>query len=202
MLLLEVIHMDLIKTGNLIRQLRIEHSMTQKELADKMNISDKTISKWERGLGCPDVTLLAQLSQILSVNINEMLEGDLNKNTAVGGNMKKTNYFVCPTCGNISLCTGNATVSCCGRTLTALEAKKASDEEKLKISEVEDEWYIETDHPMIRENYISFVAFVTGDKIQMTKLYPEWDMQVRVQRRGHGKLIWYSTTKGLFYQLI
>ena len=116
--------------------------------------------------------------------------------------MKKTNYFVCPTCGNISLCTGNATVSCCGRTLTALEAKKASDEEKLKISEVEDEWYIETDHPMIRENYISFVAFATGDKIQMTKLYPEWDMQVRIQRRGHGKLIWYSTTKGLFYQLI
>ena len=194
--------MDLIKTGNLIRQLRIEHGMTQKQLADKMNISDKTISKWERGLGCPDVTLLAQLSQILSVNINEMLEGVLNTNDAVGGNMKKTNYFVCPTCGNISLCTGNASVSCCGRTLTALEAKKASDEEKLKISEVEDEWYIETDHPMTRENYISFVAFATGDKIQMTKLYPEWDMQVRVQRRGHGKLIWYSTTKGLFYQLI
>ena len=188
--------------GEKLRQLRRGLGMTQKELADKMNISDKTISKWERGLGCPDVTLLAQLSQILSVNINEMLEGDLNKNTAVGGNMKKTNYFVCPTCGNISLCTGNATVSCCGRTLTALEANKASDEEKLKISEVEDEWYIETDHPMIRENYISFVAFATGDKIQMTKLYPEWDMQVRVQRRGHGKLIWYSTTKGLFYQLI
>ena len=194
--------MDYIKTGNLIRKLRTERGMTQKQLAEMMHISDKTVSKWERGMGCPDVSLLAQLSAVLQVNLNEFLSGNLSENELVGGNMKRTKYFVCPVCGNISLCTGNAQVSCCGRPLEALEPKKAEEHEKLQLSQVEDEWFIESSHPAMRENYISFIAYATGDKIQLIKLYPEWDIQARIPRQGHGKLLWYSTTKGLFYQLI
>lgn len=64
-------------TGKLILRLRKENHMTQKQLADAMNISDKTISKWERGLGLPDVSLLRELSEILGINVERLLSGDL-----------------------------------------------------------------------------------------------------------------------------
>lgn len=194
--------MDCKKVGALIRTLRRERNLTQKQLADQMNLSDKTISKWERGLGCPDISLLNELSSILKIHIHELLSGELSENDSVGGNMKNTKYFVCPVCGNITVCTGNATVSCCGRPLEALEAQKASAEERLRCETVEDEWYIESSHPAEKDNYISFIAFVTGDTLQILKQYPEWEIHARIPKQRHGKLIWYSTTKGLFYQLI
>lgn len=194
--------MDCARVGKLIRSLRLEKGMTQKGLADKMGLSDKTVSKWERGLGCPDVSLLAELSDLLEVNIEELLSGKLSESKLVGGNMKKAKYYVCPSCGNISLCTGQAAVSCCGRRLEALEPKKAAEGEKLTVEAVEDEWYIQSAHPMTKENYISFVAFATGDSVHIIKQYPEWGLSLRLPKRRHGTLIWYSTNEGLFYQLI
>lgn len=79
--------------GKLIFSLRREKDMTQKQLANLMNISDKTISKWERGFGCPDVSLLPDLSQILGVNIEEILSGKIAVNEIVGGNMKSLNFM-------------------------------------------------------------------------------------------------------------
>lgn len=190
------------KVGNIIKQIRLEKNMTQKQLADKMNISDKTISKWERGLGCPDLSLLSELSELLEVDIKKLLEGNLIQNDFVGGNMKNSKYYVCPTCGNISLCTGNAQVSCCGRVLKKQELKKAKDEEKLSVELIENEWFVSSEHPMTKDNYISFIAFATGDKVQIVKQYPEWNLQVRIPKKGRGMLIWYSTNKGLLYQLI
>ena len=176
--------------------------MTQKQLADQMHLSDKTISKWERGLGCPDIALLTELSALLKIDTKDLLSGECTENTIVGGNMKNTAYYVCPICGNLTFCTGKAKVSCCGRPLTSLKAKPAADGEKLHITEVEDEWYIESTHPAARENYISFLAFVTGDQLHILKQYPEWEIQVRLPKRRHGKLLWYSTTKGLYYQYL
>ncbi len=190
------------KTGALIRQLRKEQKLTQKQLAKRLNLSAKTVSKWECGGGCPDVTLLQELSVLLKVDIRELLTGELTERAAEGGNMKQTRFFVCPTCGSISFVTGQAAVSCCGRPLEALEAKKALPEEKLRCTQVEDEWFIETDHEATKENYISFIAFLTGDSMQVLRQYPEWEVQARIPRRRHGTLVWYSTTKGLFYQLI
>lgn len=194
--------MDNQKTGALIRRLRREKGMTQRELAEQLQLSDRTISKWERGLGCPDVSLLTELSRLLCVNLDRLLSGDGSINDTVGGNMKHTKFFVCPTCGSIVTSTGNASISCCGRPLAVLEAKKAADVDKLRCEMVEDEWFITTDHPAEKDNYISFVAFATGDSLQILKQYPEWELNARLPRRRHGKLIWYSTTKGLFYQLI
>ncbi|MDD4075843.1 MAG: helix-turn-helix transcriptional regulator [Eubacteriales bacterium] len=194
--------MDCEKVGKLIRELRLEKRMTQKEVADALHLSDRTVSKWERGMGCPDVSLLAALSGLLGVNIEGMLTGDLAVNDFVGGNMKNAKYFVCPSCGNITLCTGSADVSCCGRKLTALEAKKASEEEKLAVEQIEDEWYITSEHPMKKDDYISFIAFATGDKVFFLKQYPEWSVQARIPKREHGKLIWYDTKRGLFYQTL
>ncbi|TGE31375.1 helix-turn-helix domain-containing protein [Desulfosporosinus sp. Sb-LF] len=194
--------MQTINVGNIIRELRTERGMTQKQLADKMNISDKTVSKWERGLGCPDVSLLSELSDLLEVDIGKLLSGDLAPNDFVGGNMKKTKYYVCPMCHNISLCTGEAEVSCCGRKIDQQKMQKAEENEMLSVEVIEDDWYITVVHPMNKEHYISFVAFATGDRVQIIKQYPEWDMQLRIPKRGHGMLIWYCTRHGLFYQLI
>lgn len=194
--------MDCGKVGGFIRAMRLEKGMTQKQLADKMNISDKAVSKWERGLGCPDVSLLGELSLILGCSLEEMLYGDLAANPLVGGNMKNTKYYVCPVCGNISLCTGEASVSCCGRRLSPLTPRKAESAERLAVEKAEDDWFITSGHSMSKEDFISFVAFAAGDRVQIVKQYPEWDLQVRIQRRGHGMLLWYAPKEGLVYQLI
>jgi len=194
--------MDCAKVGRLIRSLRMEKGMTQRALAMELNLSDKTISKWERGLGCPDVSLLAALSDVLGVNTASLLGGELESNETSGGNMKNTRYFVCPGCMSITLSTGGAEISCCGRKLPALEPQKAAPEEKLKAEMIEDEWFISSDHPMEKDNYISFVAFQTGEKVELVKQYPEWNLQLRLKKRGHGKLIWYCAAEGLKYQLL
>lgn len=194
--------MDTSKVGHLILRLRREKGYTQKELAERMNLSDRTISKWERGQGCPDISLLPELSSLLGENIEHILEGKLASNDFVGGNMKRSNYFVCPSCGNITLSTGNAAVSCCGRKLEALVPKKATEEEKLEVTQVEEDWFISSHHPMTKEHYISFIAFATGDQVQVIKQYPEWGLQTRIPKRKHGMLLWYCTQHGLFYQLI
>lgn len=190
------------KVGKIIRTLRQERNMTQKQLADKMNISDKTVSKWERGLGCPDISLIPELSDLLKVDTQKLLVGDMTPNDFVGGNMKNTKYYICSMCHNISLCTGEAEVSCCGKRLSALAPKKAEESEKLSAQVIEDDWYITSAHPMTKTHYISFVAFATGDRIHLIKQYPEWDLSVRIPKRGHGMLIWYCTEHGLFHQLL
>lgn len=194
--------MDCAKIGRLIRMLRCEKGLTQKQLADMMNISDKTISKWERGLGCPDVSLLPDLAALLEVNIDELLTGDLTPNTLEGGNMKNTAYAVCPVCGSITASTGQTVISCCGRRLEAAKPQKATEEKRLALEAIEDEWYITSSHPMRKDAYISFVAFATGSTLLFLKQYPEWDLQVRIPQHKHGILVWYSTEGGLLYQLI
>lgn len=69
------------KTGRFIAELRKEKGMTQTELADKLGITDRAISKWENGRGLPDISLLVPLCEILGVSINELLSGEkINKN--------------------------------------------------------------------------------------------------------------------------
>lgn len=190
------------KVGNIIRILRQEQQLTQKELADTLHISDKTVSKWERGLGCPDISLLATLAERFSIDIQKLLSGDIAPNDKVGGNMKNSTYYICPSCHNISFCTGNAEVSCCGKKLLAQKPRKAENTEQLSVEHIEDDWYITSQHPMTKSSYISFAAFVTGDRIHFIKQYPEWDFSIRLPRRGHGQFIWYSTEQGLLYQLL
>jgi len=190
------------KIGKLIYNLRKEKDMTQKQLADLMNISDKTISKWERGLGCPDVSLLPELSQILRVNIEEILSGNIELNETIGGNMKKITFFVCPQCNNLMTATGDANISCCGKKIEAFVAAKANENHVLNIEPVEDELYISSSHQMEKEHYITFVAYATGDRVLIVKQYPEWNMQFRFHKLGHGKLYFHCSNHGLFYQLI
>ncbi len=194
--------MDNVKIGNLIHRLRKEKGMTQLQLAEILHISDKTVSKWERGLGCPDVSLLADLSRVFGVDLEKLLSGQLDANEERGGNMKKLNFYVCPECGNVITAMTDAGISCCGKKLKALEPAKAAEEEKLSVEIMENDYYISSHHPMAKEHYISFVALLTGDSLILKKQYPEWDLQVRIPGRAHGKLIWYCTEHGLLYQLV
>ena len=176
--------------------------MTQLQLAELLHISDKTVSKWERGQGCPDISLLVDLSCVLGVDMEKLLSGRLEANEERGGNMKKLNFYVCPECGNVITAMTEAGISCCGKKLQAVEAVKAPDEERLLVENIGNDYYRSSDHPMLKEHYSSFVARLTGDTLTLKKQYPEWDLQVRIPGRTHGKLIWYCTEHGLFYQLV
>ena len=86
--------MDQVKTGALIKQLRINSGLTQKQLADSLNVSDKAVSKWECGNGCPDVSLLSELSEIFGTDVQTLLSGRIDKNESEKGNMKKLKFFI------------------------------------------------------------------------------------------------------------
>ncbi|QHI71633.1 helix-turn-helix domain-containing protein [Aminipila terrae] len=190
--------MDCNKVGELILSLRKEKGMTQKQLADVMNISDKAISKWERGMGCPDVSLLRELSKVLEVNIEKILLGNLEPNDADGGNMKKLKFYVCPNCGNILTATGEGEVYCCGRKLAGLVPKPADDNHGLTIEEVENDFYITFNHEMTKEHFIGFVAYISYDRVLLIKLYPEQSPEVRFPRMNRGKLYYYCSQHGLW----
>lgn len=190
--------MDCDKVGKLILGLRKEKGLTQKQLADMMNISDRTISKWERGLGCPDVSLLHELSNTLGVNIEKILMGDLEPNSADGGNMKRIKFYVCPTCGNIMTATGEAEVFCCGRKLTALIPKPSDEKHHLVVETVENDYYVTFSHEMSKSHYLNFVAYVSCDRILLVRLYPEQSGEVRFPKVNGGKLYFSCNRHGLW----
>ena len=192
--------MDNAKIGKLIYQLRQEKEMTQLQLAEQLNISDKAVSKWERGLGCPDVSLLPELSQILNVDLEKLLAGELNSNEILCGNMKKMHFYVCPVCGNMITAMTDTGISCCGKKLQPLQPHKADEKQKLNVARIENDFFITANHPMEREHYIPFVALLTSDTLMLRKLYPEWELQVRIPIFSHGRLLWYCNRHGLFYQ--
>lgn len=90
----EVDEMDPIKTGAVIRSQRQKNGMTQLELAEKLCVSDKTVSKWECGSGVPDISLLPTLARALDVDVKALLYGELQEHGSSSGNLKKLNFFV------------------------------------------------------------------------------------------------------------
>ncbi len=176
--------------------------MTQKQLAEQLFISDKTVSKWERGGGFPDLALLPDIAQVLDVRLEDLLRGEIDTNDRTGGTMKNLKFYVCPQCGNLVTATEDAQIFCCGKPLEALEPVKAEADDKLNVELIENEYFVSSAHEMSKEHYIMFVALLTGDSIVLRRQYPEWDLQTRLPRLAHGRLIWYCSNHGLFYQLI
>lgn len=193
---------DCAKIGKLISQLRREKGLTQKNVAEALNISNKTISKWECGMGCPDASLWSELSKILGADIQTMLEGELNPNSPDHGNIRKVKFYVCPLCGNILVSTSSASIFCCGRKLTALAPKKVKDH-SMDVQIMDIDYYVTFDHEMRKSHYISFVAYVVYDKVLLNKLYPEQTSAVRFPiMSGKGKLYAYCNEHGLWEQPI
>ena len=185
-------------TGTTIRNLREASGFTQAELAQKIGVSSKTISKWETAKGLPDISLLQPLAQALNISVIELMNGEHIINKNISANMLRSQFHVCPICGNVIHSTGSSVISCCGITLPALEAEEADDDHTINIETVEDEHFITVHHPMTKEHFISFIAFVTSDRMQLVKLYPEGNAETRLQLRGMGYLYWYCNRHGLF----
>ena len=185
-------------TGAAIKSLREKGGMTQAELADKIGVSSKTVSKWETAKGLPDITLLRPLAQALGVSVIELMNGEPITNRNVSANLLRGRFYVCPICGNVIHALGDALVSCCGVTLPALDAEEADDDHAVVVERVEDEHFLTVQHPMSKAHFISFAAFVTCDRLQLVKLYPEGNAGTRMQLRGRGYLYWYCNRHGLF----
>ena len=185
-------------TGSTIKQLRETRNLTQAELAKRIGVSSKTVSKWETAKGLPDISLLQPLAQALGISVIELMNGEQITNRNISANLLRSKFYVCPICGNVLHSTGSALISCCGITLPALEAEEPDEEHEITVKPVEDEHFITVHHPMTKEHYISFVAFVTSDRIQFVKLYPEGNAQTRLQLRGMGYLYYYCNRHGLF----
>ena len=185
-------------TSATIKTLREKRNLTQADLAEKIGVSSKTISKWETAKGLPDISLLQPLAQALGISVIELMNGEPISNQNVSANMLRSKFYVCPMCGNVVHSTGNSVISCCGITLPALEADEADAEHRITVEQVEDERFVTVNHPMTKQHYISFLAYVTSDRIQLMKLYPEGNAQTRFQPRGFGMLYWYCNHHGLF----
>ena len=190
--------MDLSKTGKLIAGLRREKGLTQKELSEKLGICAKTVSKWETGHGFPDISLISELSKIFKVDISKLLDGEMPEVKPEVGNVKRTKFYVCEKCGNILTGLGNAEITCCGRTLSPLKAEAPDEAHTLNIEKIEDDYYITFPHPMTKEHYISFVAYVRFDRVLTVKLYPEQGRELRFPQMRGGKMYYYCNTHGLF----
>jgi len=189
-------------TGTTIKQLREHRHLTQAELGDKIGVSSKTVSKWETAKGLPDISLLQPLAQALGISVIELMNGEQIRNTNVSANMLRSKFYVCPVCGNVIHSLGDTLVSCCGITLPALEAEEGEGEHTVTIEKVEDETFLTIPHPMTKAHYISFLAFVTSDRLQLVKLYPEGNAETRLQLRGRGYLYFCCNRHGLFKRKI
>jgi len=185
-------------TGATIKQLRESRKLTQAELAEKIGVSSKTVSKWETAKGLPDISLLQPLAQALGISVIELMNGQPIANRNTSANMLRCKFYVCPLCGNVITAAGNALVSCCGITLPPLEAEEPDADHGVTVETVEDEHFVTIRHPMTKQHFISFLAFVTSDRIQLVKLYPEGNAQTRLQLRGLGQLYYYCNRHGLF----
>ena len=166
-------------------------------MAEKLNISDKTVSKWETHKGLPDISLVEPLAQALGVSVIELMQGEYVTNRNISGNMLRCRFYVCPICGNIIHTMGEALISCCGVTLPPLSAEEEDSEHTIELQSVEDEQFVTINHPMTKSHYISFVAYVTSDRCQIVKLYPEGEAQTRLPIRRFGMLYVYCNRHGL-----
>ena len=138
------------------------------------------------------------IAQVLGVSITELISGNAVCNVNVSANMLRSKFYVCPICGNMIHSMGEAVIQCHGVMLTPCQAEKTDENHMIFIEKVEDEYYIRIEHDMTKMHYISFVAALSYDKIQMVKLYPEGNAEVRFKISGVKKILFYCNKDGLY----
>ena len=185
-------------TGTVIKELREKNNMTQLQLAEKLGVSDKSISKWECFRGYPDISLLESIAKVFKISVTELISGNAIQNANVSANMLRSKFYVCPVCGNVIHSMGEAAIHCHGIQLMPLEAEVPDDHHKISIERIEDEYYVRIDHSMTKEHYISFVAAASSGDMQLVKLYPEGNADAGFKIRGVKRIFFYCNRDGLF----
>ena len=190
--------MDRYVTGAVIRRLRENRKMTQEELAERIFVSGKAVSKWETGRGFPDVSLLEPLAASLDISVIELLSGEDVRNRNRAADMLRSRFYVCPVCGNVIQASGDAVISCCGITLPPLEAEPAEGDHAIRAEVSEDEYLVTLGHPMTKDHYITFIAAVSDHGVQFVRLYPEGSAEARVKMSRVRYILAYCNRHGLF----
>ena len=185
-------------TGAVIRELREKKQLTQAELAEKLHVSDKAVSKWENGKGYPDISLLESIAAVFDISVAELLSGRTISNMNVSANMMRSKFYVCPVCGNAIHSMGEAVIHCHGVQLTPAQPEETDEAHKIIIEGVEDEYYVRIEHDMTKQHYVSFIAALSMDRIEMIKLYPEGNAEGRFKVRGVKRILFYCNRDGLF----
>ena len=194
--------MDKYVTGAVIRRIRESKQMTQEELAEKICVSGKAISKWETGRGLPDISLLEPLAGALGISVIELLSGENVRNANRCSNMAKGKFYICPVCGNVIRSIGDAVISCCGITLPPAEPETADTDHFIRIEKAEDEYYVTIDHPMEKDHYVSFFAATSDNGAELVKLYPEQNAEARFKISRTKAIYAYCNRHGLFRTVI
>lgn len=186
-------------TGAVIRQLRENCRLTQAGLAEKLNVSHKTVSKWETAKGYPDISLLEPLAQALGVSITELFSGNTVKNGNVSSNMMRSKFYICPVCGNCIHTMGEAVIHCHGIQLAPCQPEEPDENHGVTVEQIEDEYFVRVQHHMTKTHHISFLAALSPDRIQMVKLYPEGSAEARFKMNGVRQILFYCNRDGLFH---
>jgi len=189
---------DYQKIGALIRKTRTEKGLTQSNLAELLHVSNKTVSKWECGCGCPEVSLFPALSEVLGIDFSALFSGETAEKSVDSGNLKRLSVYICPICRNLITSTSRASIACCGKLLQPQKLQQAGEEVCVEL--IDREFMISSDHPMTREHYITFIALRSGEQLLLRKLYPEWDIRLNMPYIPGATLIWHCSNHGLFYQ--
>lgn len=189
-------------TGKTIKELREKKKLTQRQLADMLLISDKTISKWETDRGLPDIGLISSLAEALGVSVTELLIGEVAENSNQSANMKKVQFYVCPICGNVIQAIGRGSYCCCGIMLPVAEVEEENEKHQIQVEVIDNEYYVHMEHPMTKDHYISFIAYVTSNHSEIIKLYPEQNVECRFTKRGHGFFYAFCNKNGLFRSIV
>ena len=185
-------------TGAIIRELREKKKLTQGDLAAALNVSDKTVSKWETGRGYPDITLLEPIARVFGISVMELLSGNAVRNMNISSNMMRSGFYVCPVCGNVIHSMGEAVVNCHGVLLSRCEAEASDEHHPVFIEKSENEYYVRVGHEMTKQHYISFLAAMSPDRVQLVKLYPEGNAEARFRMDGVRTIFCYCNRDGLF----
>ncbi|MBQ5954994.1 MAG: hypothetical protein IJL49_03450, partial [Firmicutes bacterium] len=148
--------------------------------------------------GYPDITLLEPIAEAFGVSVTELISGKAISNVNVSANMLRSKFYVCPVCGNIIHSMGEAVIQCHGVQLLPCQAEETDEMHQISIERDADEFYVHIDHEMTKKHYITFIAALSGDRLQLTKLYPEGSAEARFKVNGVRKILYYCNRDGLF----
>lgn len=138
------------------------------------------------------------IAKTFDISITELISGNIINNGNVSANMMCSKFYVCPVCGNIIHCMGEAVIQCHGLQLVPYQAEEVDEDHSILIERVDDEYYVRIEHEMTKQHYISFIAALSSDKLQMIKLYPEGNAEGRFKMKGVKKILFYCRKDGLF----
>lgn len=188
--------------GETIKTLRLQQKLTQKQLAESINVSEKAVSKWECGHGLPDISLIEPLAKKLGVSVTELMTNAVVKNVNKNANMRRSGFYVCPVCNNILWSMGEGCFTCCGEKLEKAIPEQSDEiaaDHVIVAAPSDGGIFVQIKHPMEKTHSILFIAFISNlGTVQIAKLYPEQNAECRFAGFAKGTVYAFCNRHGIF----